>query len=92
MINTDTIKIPIKGCRKLKYFKSLGYKIIDDFIEVKIEDLNTGSREIVAVKCDYCANDVDVTYKEYLRNIKTGSDINYRLVLIWLRQSSFKRF
>jgi hypothetical protein len=73
MINTDTIKIPIKGCRKLKYFKSLGYKIIDDFIEVKIEDLNTGSREIVAVKCDYCANDVDVTYKEYLRNIKIGN-------------------
>ena len=73
MIKTDTIKISTKGCRKLKYFKSLGYKIIDDFIEVNIKDLNPGSREVVSVKCDYCDNDVDVTYKEYLRNIKIGN-------------------
>jgi hypothetical protein len=42
MIKINTIKIPVKDCRKLEYFISIGYKCIDDFIEIKIEDLNVG--------------------------------------------------
>lgn len=72
MIKINTIKIPLKDCRKLEYFISLGYKCIDDLIEIRIEDLNVGSRKVVPVACDFCENEVETTYKEYLRNIKNG--------------------
>jgi hypothetical protein len=76
MIKINTIKIPLKDCRKLEYFISLGYECIDDFIEIRIEDLNVGSRKVVPVACDFCENEVETTYKEYLRNIKTGGNFS----------------
>jgi len=72
MIKDNLIKIPTKGCRKLDGFENLGYNINDEFIFLKIEDLNTGSRQLVDVICDYCKEEVSVTYKEYLRNIRKG--------------------
>jgi len=72
MILNKFIRIKVKGCRKLKYFISLGYEPLVDFIEINIKDLNKGSREIVEVECDYCKKIVNITYKEYLRNISIG--------------------
>lgn len=69
MIKSDVIKIKVKGCRKLDYFKSIGYEIREDYLEINVKDLNVGSREIVNVICDFCSSESSVTYKEYLRNI-----------------------
>lgn len=69
MLKSEVIKIKIKGCRKLDYFKSLGYDVSGEYIEINIKDLNTGSREIVEVICDYCGKELSVTFREYRRNI-----------------------
>ena len=73
MIKSNKIKISTKNCRKLEYFKSLGYDILSDFIDLNIKDLNVGSRQIVDVICDYCGREVKSTYKEYIRNISKGN-------------------
>ena len=73
MIKNSVIKIHTKGCRKLTDFENLGYNINDEFIFLKIEDLNTGSRQLVEVVCDYCNKEVIISYKEYLRNIKKSN-------------------
>ena len=67
------IKIATKGCRKLDNFKKLGYDITGDFIELKVSDLNTGSRQLVNIECDFCKKIVSATYKEYSRNISIGN-------------------
>ena len=53
MIKNNIIKLKTKGCRKLPYFKSLGYDIIGEYFEIKVEDLNIGSREFIDVICGY---------------------------------------
>ena len=72
MIKDNYIKIQIKGCRKLSIFEELGYDISGDYIIIKIEHLNKGSRELVDVICDFCNKEVKIYYKEYLRNISIG--------------------
>jgi len=69
MIINKTITLKTFGNRRLVYFDKLGYDISGEDFEIKIEDLNIGSREIVEVSCDYCYTLVNITYKEYLRNI-----------------------
>ena len=51
---------------------ALGYDISGDYLEVKVEHLNLGSRQVVPVECDFCKEVKYVTYKEYLRNISIG--------------------
>ena len=72
MLKSEFIKIPTKGCRKIPYFESLGYKVDVEYIEIKVKDLNSGSRIKVDVTCDYCDKDVKVEWKEYIRNISIG--------------------
>ena len=72
MLKSEFIKIPTKGCRKITHFESLGYKIDGEYIEIKAKDLNSGSRVKVDVTCDYCNGDVNIEWKEYLRNISIG--------------------
>jgi len=69
MIKNDIIKLKTKGCRKLLYFKSIGYDTSGEYFEIKIKDLNIGSREIVEIICDFCGNEVENTYKSYISNI-----------------------
>ena len=69
MIKSEFVKIKVKGCRKISLFEKLGYDTSKEFIDIKIKDLNSGSRESVDVICDYCGREVKVHYKEYLRNI-----------------------
>ena len=73
MLKFTFIKIPVKGNRKLSYFESLGYEIIEDFLLIDIKDLNKGSRQLVDVICDFCNKEVSISYKEYLRNISIGN-------------------
>jgi hypothetical protein len=72
MLKYDTLDIPVKNCRKLKYFQSLGYDITEELIKVKISDLNPGSRILVDAICDYCNSENRIYYKEYKRNISIG--------------------
>ncbi len=69
MLKLKTVEIKTAGCRKLKYFESLGYDTKNDFILVKISDLNKGSRIIIDVICDYCSSENKILYKDYYRNI-----------------------
>ena len=73
MILIDKIKLEAFGNRRLKYYSDLGYDISGEYFEIRIEDLNIGSRKIVPVKCDYCNKDVNITYREYKRNILLGN-------------------
>jgi hypothetical protein len=73
MIKNNYIRIKVKGCRKLAKFKQLGYDITGEYIDLKVEHLNIGSRELVSVICDFCNREVSVYYKEYLRNISIGN-------------------
>lgn len=73
MIKNNYIRIEVKGCRKLSTFEKLGYDINKDYIDLKIEHLNIGSRELVDVICDFCNKEVSIYYKEYLRNISIGN-------------------
>jgi len=72
MIKYNYLKLKVKGCRKIEHFKSLGYEITGDYFEVKVKDLNIGSREIVEVICDFCEKEVFIAYREYIRNISIG--------------------
>jgi intracellular sulfur oxidation DsrE/DsrF family protein len=54
MILSKTVLIKTNGCKKIKYYSSLGYDINLDYIEVKIEDVTKSSSEFIEVKCDYC--------------------------------------
>lgn len=72
MIIGEYIRIPTKGCRKIKSFEKLGYDINGEFIDLKFNDLNIGSRQIVSVECDFCLKIVSIAYREYLRNISIG--------------------
>jgi len=72
MLKTKTIILETFGNRKLDYFSNLGYDISGDTFEIKVEHLNIGSRTIVDVECDFCQKLVNITYKEYLRNISIG--------------------
>jgi hypothetical protein len=69
MIKKNLVRLKTFGNRKLGYFSDLGYDTSGEFFDVRIEHLSPGSREVVEVVCDYCGDDVNVTYKEYLRNI-----------------------
>ena len=73
MIIDKYVKIPTKGCRKIKQFSDMGYDTSGDFITLKVTDLNIGSRQVVCVECDFCNKIVYITYKEYLRNISIGN-------------------
>ena len=58
MLKNEFIKLGVKGNRKIPYFESLGYKIEEDFILVKVTDLNSGSRQLVDVICDFSGNKI----------------------------------
>lgn len=73
MLKSEYIEIPTRGCRKLEYFKDKGYDIESDFLNIKIVDLNIGSRVKIDVICDFCEKEVNITYKEYYRNVSIGN-------------------
>jgi hypothetical protein len=73
MILNNTIRLQTFDNRKLKYYESLGYNVVCDYIDVKIEHLTNGSRQIVEVECDFCNKIVFITFREYFRNTSNGN-------------------
>lgn len=72
MILIDKIKLETFGNRRLKYYSELGYDISGEYIEVRVDHINRGSRTIIKVECDFCKKIAETKYKEYLRNISIG--------------------
>jgi hypothetical protein len=73
--------------RNYKRFKNLGYEFkIGDKILAKIEDLSTGSKSIVSVKCDVCGLQKDLKYSMYVLNVG-----NYGIYTCIGKCSSIKR-
>lgn len=52
-----------------KYYENKGYVFtnFNDTFKVKVIDLSKGSTAEVKIKCDFCGNIVNKTYKEYLQ-------------------------
>lgn len=73
MLKNNIIKLETKSCRKKEHYKSLGYDISSEFIEIDIKHLTPGSREKIIAICDFCNKEVEITYKEYFRNISIGN-------------------
>jgi hypothetical protein len=59
MIITETVSIEIKS-GNIKYFDNVK---IGDIINVKINDLNKGSKSIIRVKCDNCGIEKELMYE-----------------------------
>jgi len=72
MILSKTVLIKTNGCKKIKYYSSLGYDITLDYIEVKIEDVTKSSSEFIEVKCDYCFLEHKRLIVDYNRVTKNG--------------------
>lgn len=69
MILSEFIDIKINIYNK-SYYEKLGYDINSDIIKIKISDLSYGSNFKILVKCDYCNNVKEVSYKSYNKSIK----------------------
>lgn len=81
MILSDYAEV-VAGGKNISYFESKGYKFERYWskkhnkwlikngtkILVKVEDLPKGSHSRINVKCDYCDNIKNVSYKDYLKN------------------------
>ena len=74
-IINKSVNINIKNIRKhiKKYYKDKGYDISLSNITVKIEDLWPQSHTILQGKCDYCDDDITITYKDYYKRVINGS-------------------
>jgi len=72
MIITKTVKIRTKSNKNTKIFKSKGYDVDVNYIDVKVEDLPNGSHEKIHVKCEICGNEKEIMYQKYIKNIKNG--------------------
>ena len=73
MLITEKIKIPKKNSKEVKYYEKIGYSLIDEYMEINISDLKIYSSEIITAKCDFCDNVVEISYKNYNRNLSRGN-------------------
>lgn len=77
MILSDKVKIRI-GSSNFKHFKSLGFDIKkNDIIEVNVIDLLRYSEVIVDVKCDYCSEELSITYSSYNQYLDKNDESQY---------------
>lgn len=72
MILDTKIDVPI-GNNNVKYYTELGYKnlIPGNIYTFPIKDLQIGSGLIINVKCDICEKCKQISYRKYLKNIKS---------------------
>lgn len=84
MILSKTIKVNLTN-RNMSYYENKGYTIEkicnpkgkyvlkpNQTIEVKVEDLPCGSKNMVDVQCDYCGDIAPRTYKDYLYQLASN--------------------
>ena len=77
MILDKKVKIKIKGNNKLPYYRSIGYDTSMDELYIKTCDLLPTSTNIINVRCDFCENELFISYKNYYRNINRHSINKY---------------
>lgn len=71
MLVSETVLLKI-NCVNSKHYKDLGYVFnYKEPIIVKVSDLTIGSHALVEVRCDFCKESRELTYKDYLRSIKS---------------------
>lgn len=71
MIKTKSIKIKPSNKNKV-FYKKKGYDIECEFIEVKIEDLPSGSKYKIDAVCNNCGREKQMEYRTYLKITETG--------------------
>jgi hypothetical protein len=69
MILQETVYIKYKGNSKLDYYKKKGYVITNTDFLVNVVDLLPNTDVQITVKCDFCDNIKQVSYKNYYRNV-----------------------
>jgi hypothetical protein len=73
MILTEKVLIKING-RQVNYYNNLGYNCKNgDLLEICINHLPKGSHTKINVKCDICAKEKELIYKQYNNNISKYS-------------------
>ena len=61
---------------------------------ININDLSKGSNKLILVKCDYCDNEKEVSYKEYNRNIKGNGKFSccQKCGVLKMKENNFKKY
>ena len=77
MILSETIIVETFKNKKLKWYKSLGYDISLEKIEVKIKDLPPSVSNLVLVKCDFCQKEHQRKFVDYNRIISKSKSFKY---------------
>ena len=73
MFNTYIFNIYNKIKTKIKLIVTKNIEYVNkkgDHIIINIEDLSYGSNRLIISKCDYCGTEKEISYKEYIKNIK----------------------
>lgn len=71
MILTKEIEVRLNQFNS-HHYKRIGYDVDGkESIDIKIEDVGKGSSVKVEVECDVCGNIKTLTYRKYLKNIKS---------------------
>jgi hypothetical protein len=56
--------------RTLKYYLEKGYPAqVNQILKVKVQDLTPQSTALIKVKCDFCDQEKEITYRKYNNNI-----------------------
>lgn len=72
MLLSKEVKLSVINNNK-KYLLDRGYDISNSELIISIEDLPTGSKSIVSVRCDICGNDKEISYYNYNKSIKNNN-------------------
>lgn len=103
-------EVEINGVGNIKYYENLGYhipRVYENYkwtvkrgtkIKVKVSDLPKGSNVLVEVKCDCCGNEKEISYSNFLKNIKRNNglymctmDISHRDFLNTISPDTIKK-
>jgi len=94
MILTKSITVTIHPSN-MKYYKNLGYKDIGvgDELNIKVENIKSGSHSIIKCKCDTCGKEKDIGYRDYLGyNNKFGDYLCRKCSQFKLEETNLKKY
>jgi len=94
MLIEKNIKIKVSK-KNISHLISKGYIVkLKDIINIKTEDLNTGSHLIIKVKCDICNTEKELSFQKYIKNIKNDNfyACSSKCAQDKVKKTSFKKF
>jgi len=69
MLKNKTVKLKVSR-KTITHYRKLGYDCnINEYIDIKITDLQKGSHVKVDVICDVCGTEKVIMYQKYVKNI-----------------------